>query len=115
MSGHHEIPAGQPIPEAGVEPDGIDTPTLLMWGFVSCVVVLGLMFASAAFFFQLQQDFNEQRIVAPNYVDSDEVVLRQQGLLAKYEAPTAEGNPYIIPIEEAKKLVLNDLKQEASE
>lgn len=114
MSGHHEIPAGQPIPEAGVEPEGIDTPTLLMWGFVSCVVVLGLMFASAAFFFELQNDLNDERIIAPVYTDSEEIVLRQRGLLAKYEAPTAEGDPYIIPIDRAMELVIDDLKQEAS-
>lgn len=115
MSESYPIPPGQPIPEPGVEPDGIDTPTLLMWGLVSVVIVIGLIFASAALFFRMQNDFNTERVIRPNYVDSDEVVLRQQGLLAKFEAPTAEGQPYIIPIDLAEELVLAELRKQNDE
>lgn len=114
---HHPvtIPAGQPIPEPGVEPDGIDTPTLMVWGFVSVVIILGTIFGSSALYFAAQNRLNAQRIVAPPYIDSEEKLTLQKGVLASYAVPTAEGNPYTIPIERAKQLVLAELQSKKAE
>ncbi len=104
------IPAGQPIPEPGVEPDGIDTPTLLAWGFVSVAIILGTIFGSSALYFAAQRKLDDRRVVAVPYFDSERTITEQQGVLASYAIPTAEGNPYTIPIERAKQLTLADLR-----
>ena len=98
----------QRIAEAGVEPDGIDAPTLLMWGFVSVVVVIAVILGTAALFYGVQSSFDAQRVVAPVYFDSEQVIDDQRGVLASYGPPASEGKPYRIPIQEAKKLVLAD-------
>ena len=103
-------PPGQPIPEPGVEPDGIDSGTLMVWGFVSVAIVVGVIFAASALYFAAQRRFDAERVVAPRYHDSEEVITTQQGVLASYAAPTAEGQPYTIPIQRAKELVLADLQ-----
>lgn len=104
-----ETPITQAAGEEGVEPDGIDTPTLAMWGFVSVVVVVSVMLGSAALFYGVQSSFDEERVVAPVYHDSERVVSDQLGVLASYGPPASEGKPYRIPIDRAKKLVLEDL------
>ncbi|QDT70716.1 hypothetical protein MalM25_36710 [Planctomycetes bacterium MalM25] len=109
------IPAGQPVPEPGVEPDGIDTPTLVMWSFVSVAIVLGVMFGAAALYFQTQRTFNVERVITANDVEADLVLSNQLNLLNGYREPVAEGDPYAIPIDEAKKLVLEDLQQADAE
>jgi hypothetical protein len=109
------IPAGQPVPEPGVEPDGIDTPTLLMWGFISVVIVLGVIFAASALYFAAQRQLNAERVYAPPYEDSDKVVTDQMGVLASYAPPAGAGLPYAIPIDRAKQLVLAELQSKKSE
>ena len=109
------IPAGQPIPEPGVEPDGIDSATLLVWGFVSVAIVLGTMFGAAALYFAAQNQLNAKRVIAPRYFESERTITDQQGVLASYAAPTAEGNPYTIPIERAKQLVLAEMQSKKAE
>ena len=99
--------------ESGIEPDGLDTPQIIIWAFVSVVIVLSVMFGAAALFFSVQNQFNAEMIVAPKYSASEEIIHQQQGLLTGYRAPTAEGEPYYIPIEEAKTLVLRELQTEA--
>lgn len=110
-----QIPAGQPVPEPGVEPDGIDTPTLAMWGFLSVVIVVGVMFGSAALYFSVQNSLDQKRLVAPAYKGADDKINDQVAMLNEYKAPTKEGDPYIIPIGEAKKLVLADLQSDVAE
>lgn len=114
---HHPvtIPAGQPIPEPGVEPDGIDTPTLMVWGFVSVVIVLGTIYGAAALYFVAQNNLNASRLIAPPYIESEKTLTDQRGVLASYAAPTAEGNPYTIPINRAKQLVLAEMQSEKAE
>lgn len=104
------IPAGQPVPEPGVEPDGIDTPTLIMWSFISVVIVVAVMFGAAALYFQTQTALNADRIIAPTYNDVENAITDQLGLLNGYRAPVAEGDPYVIPIDEAMRLVIEDRK-----
>lgn len=109
------IPAGQPVPEPGVEPDGIDTPTLVMWSFVSVAIVLGVMFGAAALYFQTQRSLNAERVIAPNYAEAENTLSNQIGLLNGYREPVAEGDPYAIPINDAMDLVLKDLRQSDAE
>lgn len=97
-------------PEPGIEPAGIDTPTLVMWGFVSVVLVVCVMLAAAALFWGVQANFNTKRLIAPSYVDADKLYSDQQGVLASYGAPTTEGQPYRIPVDRAKRLVLQELR-----
>jgi len=99
-------------PEPGVEPEGINTPTLVMWGFVSVVLVVCVMLAAAALFFNAQNAIERRVVLAPEYPDVERVVTDQRGLLADYKAPDAEGQPYRIPIELAKKKVLAELREE---
>ncbi len=103
-------PATGYTPEEGVEPDGLDTPTIVMWGFVSVVLVVSVMLGAAALFYGAQSKLNEERIVAPKYANSEDVVIAQQGVLASYAPPASEGKPYRIPIDVAEKLVLDELK-----
>ncbi len=109
------LPPGQPVPEPGVEPDGVDTPTLLMWGFVSVAIVIGVMFGAAALYFAQQNKLDAQRVVAPPYLDSNKVITDQEGVLASYAPPASEGKPYTIPIDLAKKLVVKELQNKAAE
>lgn len=111
----HSLPAGQPVPEPGVEPDNIDAQAVVIWGVVSVVVVIAFMLGSAALYFQAQNQFNESRIVAPPYFASDKVVSDQQGVLASYGPPASEGKPYKIPIKDAKKLILAEIRSKAAE
>jgi hypothetical protein len=99
-------------PEAGIEPDGLDTPQIVMWGFISVMIVVGVMLGAAALFNQVQSNLNQERIVAPTFSNVEETVTAQQGLLADYAPPATEGGSYRIPIELAEKLVLRDLKKE---
>ncbi|QDV76302.1 hypothetical protein [Botrimarina mediterranea] len=114
---HHPvtIPPGQPIPEPGVEPDGVDSATLMVWGFVSVAIILGTMFGSAALYFAAQNRLNTTRLIAPRYIESEKTLTDQRGVLASYAAPTAEGNPYTIPINRAKQLVLAELQSKKAE
>ena len=114
---HHPItiPAGQPIPEPGVEPDGIDTPTLMVWGFVAVAIVLGMIYGASALYFAAQNQLNARRLIAPRYIESERVLTEQRGVLASYAAPTAEGNPYTIPIDRAKQLVLAEMQSKKAE
>ena len=114
---HHPvtIPAGQPIPEPGVEPDGIDTPTLMVGGFVSVVTALGIIYGAAALYFAAQNRLTATRLIAPPYIASEKTLTDQRGVLASYTAPTAEGNPYTIPINRAKQLVLAELQSKKAE
>lgn len=105
----------QPIPEEGVEPDGINTPTLVVWGFVSVVITVCVMLAASALFFQAQNRLDEERVVAAPYFDSDKVISDQRGVLSSYASPSAEGKPYKIPIEVAKGLILAEKQSEAAD
>lgn len=107
--------ADQRLPEPGVEPDGIDTGTLLLWGSVSIAVVVGVMFGSAALYFAEQRRLDAQRVVAPLYMDSEKLITDQRGVLAEYAPPAGEGKPYAIPVERAKQLVLAELRSKRSE
>jgi hypothetical protein len=109
------IPAGQPIPEPGVEPDGIDSPTLLAWGFVSVAIILGTIFGSSALYFAAQRQLDVRRVVTAPYFESEKTITDQQGVLASYAVPTAEGNPYTIPIERAKQLMLAELQSKEAD
>ncbi|TWT99866.1 hypothetical protein Pla108_08090 [Botrimarina colliarenosi] len=109
------IPAGQPIPEPGVEPEGIESLTMLIWGFVSVAIVLGMIFGSSALYFAAQRQLDAKRVIAPPYFSSDKVITDQQGVLASYAPPASEGKPFTIPIDRAKQLVLADLQSKASE
>lgn len=109
------LPPGQPVPEPGVEPDGVDTPTLLMWGFVSVAIIVGVIFAAAALYFAAQRKLDAERVIAPPYFDSNKVITDQQGVLASYAPPASEGKPFAIPIDRAKKLVLAELQSKAAE
>lgn len=104
------IPPGQPIPEPGVEPDGIDSASLAVWGLVSVLIVVAVIFGAAALFFQTQRQLNEARIVAPDYDEAVKTLSDQRGVLASYGAPATEGQPYHIPIDAAKDLVLAELQ-----
>lgn len=110
-----ETALNQPTPEAGVEPDGINTPTLVMWGFVSVVITVSVMLAASALFFQAQNSINQERIIAAPNLDSDEVLNNQLGVLTSYASPKAEGEPYKIPINVAKDLVLAELQSKADD
>lgn len=103
------IPAGQPIPEPGVEPDNIDSQSLMIWCIVSVVIVLAFMFGSAALYFQWQNKFNTSRVVEATYSGSEKVLSDQRGVLASYGPPASEGKPYKIPVERAKEIVLAEL------
>ncbi|TWT46756.1 hypothetical protein [Botrimarina hoheduenensis] len=98
------------VAEPGIEAEGLDTPAIVMWTFVSVVAVVSVMLAAAALFYQVERKFEAERLIAPKYTDSEAVVTEQRGLLAGYGKPASEGKPYRIPIEEAKKLVLRDLR-----
>lgn len=109
------IPPGQPIPEPGVEPDGIDSPSLAVFSLISVLLVLATIFFAAGLYFQKQNKLNEARIVAPEYNDAAQTISAQQGILAGYSAPAAEGKPFGIPISLAKELVLKDLTKAQAE
>lgn len=94
-------------PEPGVEPDGIDAAALALWGLVSVVAVICVMLAAAAVFFNEQNKIDQEFVVAPKYPDAERIFTDQQGLLADYKAPDAEGQPYRIPIDLAKQRVLD--------
>lgn len=96
-------------PEPGIETDGIDTPTLVMWGFVSVVLVVSVMLAAAALFYGAQASLDQSRLIDVSYTDSDKVVTDQQGVLVSEAKPASEGKPWKISIEDAKRLVLKDL------
>lgn len=105
----------QPVPEEGVEPDGINTPALVMWGFVSVVITVSLMLAAAALFFQAQNRLDEERVIAPLYFDAEKVISDQRGVLSSYASPNAEGQPYKIPIDIAQELILAEAQSEAAD
>ena len=108
------VPPGQPVPEPGVEPNGVDTPTLMMLGFVSVAIIVGVMFGASALYFAAQRQLDAKRVVAPPYFDTDKVITDQQGILASYAPPASEGKPFTIPIDRAKQLVLAELRSEAA-
>lgn len=110
-----EDPRYRPTPEPGVEPEGIDSPTLLVWGIVSVVLVVSVMFVAAALFFQYQNKLNQEVVVGKGYPESDKIRTDQLSVLTSYKAPDGEGQPYRIPIVDAKALVLDEYRQEASD
>lgn len=105
----------QPVPEAGVEPDGINTPTLVMWGFVSVVITVSVMLAAAALFFQAQNRLNETRLIGAEYIDSEKILNDQRGVLASYAPPASEGKPFHIPVDLAKELILAETQSQAAD
>lgn len=105
----------QPVPEEGVEPDGINSPTLVMWGFVSVVITISVMLAAAALFFQTQNAWDEERVIAPIYLEAKDKIDDQLGLLSSYAPPNAEGQPYKIPIDIAKELILAEAQSKAAD
>jgi len=80
-------------PEPGVEPEGINSGALLMWGFVSVVLTVCVMFVAAALYFQYQTKIDEQVVISPKYPETEKIVTDQLGVLASYKAPEAEGKP----------------------
>lgn len=107
--------ANQPVPEPGVEPDGIDAGKLAAWGFVSVVVTVGLMFAAAALYFQAQAQLDAKRVVAATNPTAEKALTDQEGVLTSYGAPASEGQPYKIPIERAKQLVVAEAQSQAKD
>ncbi|MEQ8847059.1 hypothetical protein [Botrimarina sp.] len=106
---------GKLTPETGVEPEGIDTPTLLMWGFVSVVLVVCVMLVSAALFYQVQNDLDQRVVIAKKYPDSEKIYTDQLGVLTSYKAPEAEGQAYHIPIGRAMELVVDEYAERAQQ
>ncbi|MGL4513798.1 MAG: hypothetical protein ACRCT8_11965 [Lacipirellulaceae bacterium] len=97
------------IPEPGIEPDGLNTVSIVMWGLISCVVTFCVILASFALYFEVQNDLNQDRLVAPLIIESEDTINAQRELVGSYGPPSSEGAPYRIPVERARALVLRDL------
>lgn len=102
-------PTAARVPEGGIEDDNLDSSAIVMWTFVSVVVVVSVMLGAAALFYETERRFAEERLIAPKYADSEQTIIDQRGLLLSYGKPSGEGKPYRIPITEAKKIVVREL------
>lgn len=100
--------AQQPHQEVGVESDDVDSISIAVWGFVSVLIVVIVMFASAAMYNVVQSGLNTERLIGSNYAETDRAYSTQLGNLNEWAAPKTEGGFYQIPIAEAKALVLKE-------
>ena len=97
-------------PQGGIEADDIDSTALLVWGFVSVLIVVIVILASSALYNEVQSSFDRERLIAPRYVESDEAIITQVGNLNKWDGPKTDGGYYQIPIAEAKKIVVAEMR-----
>jgi hypothetical protein len=101
--------AAAKIPEPGIEEDGLNTPVIVMWGFISCVLTLCVMLVAFALFFEVQNKLNRDRLVAPLIIASEDVVNAQLELVSSYGAADAATGLYRVPVARARELVVREL------
>ena len=99
----------------GVEEDNLDTAAIALWSFVSVIGVVIVILVAVALYNQRDQLLYRTRVVAADTVEANQALHEQRGLLADYRAPQPGSDYYIIPVDEAKKLVLKELAQEKSD
>ncbi len=102
----------QSTPEEGIEPMGVNSVALGLWALVSVALVLGAMFFATALTHEIERSLEQSRVIDVTNTAAKDTILAQQGILASYAPPASEGKPYQIPINLAKKLVLNELQSQ---
>lgn len=102
---------GDPRSSAGgVEPDDLDGTAIAIWSVISVIAVVAVILVAAALYNQRDQLLYQQRVVAREPTSSNDMLLKQQGILQGYDAPRSGSEYYRIPIGEAKKLVLEEIR-----
>jgi hypothetical protein len=101
--------AAAKIPEPGIEEDGLNTPVIVMWGFISCVVTVCVMLVAFALYFEVHNKLNRERLVAPLIVESEDVVNAQRELVSSYGPADAATGLYRVPASRARELVIREL------
>ena len=102
---HSTTTHAQPTPEEGVEPMGVNSIAMALWGIVSVAIVLGTMFVAIATTHEMDNYLNQSKVIEATNTAAKDAILAQQGILT---STTAEH----ISISEAKKLVLNELESQ---
>lgn len=109
-----------PQPEAGIEPDDLDTKMIVAIGLISTALLIASVLGVTALVDQFESlEVNEKVYQAAGsgdleadgskVLDADKLVDLQQAQLDG-TAPLEADGPTMMPIEEAKKLVLEELK-----
>ena len=102
----------QKIPQEGIEPIGVNSIAIALWGAVSIAIVLGTMFFAVAITHEIERNLNQTRVIGAVNTAAKDTILAQQGILTSYAPPASEGKPFRIPISLAKQLVLNELQSQ---
>ncbi len=97
------------IGEPGVEPDGVAALSVLIWGFVSVVLVIATILIAVALYNEVNQRLVEERVYAPKYNASLQSLSTQLGSISRYDVPSNSNPNYQIPVEDAMKLVVKEL------
>lgn len=111
-----------PQPEVGIEPDDLDTRMIVAIGLVSTALLVASVLGVTALVDQFQSVQVEEKVYdnrasnlsyflgeAEGYGSADDVVRIQNNELSGY-GKTQQPGQYTIPIDEAKDLVLKDLR-----
>jgi hypothetical protein len=97
------------IPEAGIEEDGLNAASIIMWGFLSCVVTFAVMLFAFAIYFEFENKILQKRVITPAIIESEDVVNEQIGLVESYGPADAATGKYRVPVSRARELVIREL------
>ena len=111
----HEVGVA-PSPDASFERyDTIDTPKIVIVGFVSAILTFVVIVAAQAAFFMAANQENVRKSIAVTDTTVEQVVTQQRGRLADYAWVDAEAGVVSIPIDMAMSKVVAEEKGKQNE
>ena len=97
-----------------VERDDLNVPVIAMVGVVSVIVTVAIVFAVQALYYNYANSETERKVVQAPTVDADSRMAEQEAKLARYSWVDRAKGTVTIPIEQAMKLVIEDLRASGS-
>lgn len=115
MSEQSSAQAALVQPEEGIEPDDLNTTMIVTIGLVSSVLVLASVLGVTAMVDYYQAGEVDQKVNAAVYELAKNSKIDQENKLNEYSQPDPTAEVYSIPITLAKKLVVSELQEKASD
>jgi hypothetical protein len=106
----HETSAAPPAEAQFERYDTIDTPKIVVVGFISAILTFVVIVAAQALFFIADDAEYVRKTIQTSDTTVDQVVTQQQARLADYRWVDAQAGTVSIPIEDAMRKVVSEEK-----